>query len=123
MERRFTALRIIGTVFKILAWISLLVGVLAAILALIAGFAMTGQDLLLGLDIAGPLAAVASFIVILIVAIFYFLLLYAGGEAIYMFLAIEENTRRMAYIAQQQYMSYQSAYPPAPAPGYEYDEE
>jgi hypothetical protein len=123
MERRFTALRIIGTVFKILAWISLLVGVLAAILALVAGFVMSGQDLLLGFEIGGPLAAVASFIVILIVAIFYFLLLYAGGEAIYMFLAIEENTRRMAYITQQQYMSYQSTYPPAPAPAYEYDEE
>ncbi|MFN2292395.1 MAG: hypothetical protein ACK2UC_14480 [Anaerolineae bacterium] len=123
MERRFTALRIIGTIFKILAWISLLAGVLAAILALVAGFVMQGQDLLLGLDIGGPLAAVASFIVILIVAIFYFLLLYAAGEAIYMFLAIEENTRRTAYITQQQYMSYQSTYPPAPAPTYEYDEE
>ena len=123
MERRFTALRIIGTIFKILAWISLLVGVLAAILALVAGFVMRGQDLLLGLDIGGPLAAVASFLVLLIVAIFYFLLLYAGGEAIYMFLAIEENTRRVAYITQQQYMSYQSSYPPAPASAYEYDEE
>jgi uncharacterized protein YacL len=123
MERRFTALRIIGTVLKILAWISLLIGVLGAILALIAGFAMRGPDGILGLDIAGPLAAVASFIVVLIVTIFYFLLLYSAGEAIYMFLAIEENTRRMAYIAQQQYMSYQSAYPPAPVSGYEYDEE
>jgi uncharacterized protein YacL len=123
MERRFTALRIIGTIFKILAWISLLVGVLGAILALVAGFAMGWQEGLLGLDIAGPLAAVASFIVVLILAIFYFLLLYASGEAIYMFLAIEENTRRAAYLAQQQYMTYQSGYPPAPGSGYQYDEE
>lgn len=123
MERRFTALRVVGTVIKILAWIGLLFGVVAAVLALIAGFTMGGQEGLLGLDIAGPLAAIAAFIVLLILAIFYFLLLYAAGEAIYMFLAIEENTRRMAYIAQQQYMTYQSAYPPVPAPDYEYDEE
>jgi uncharacterized protein YacL len=123
MERRFTALRIIATVFKVLAWITLLAGILGAILALVAGFVMQGQEGLLGLDIAGPLAAIATFIVVLVVAIFNFLMLYAVGEAIYMFLAIEENTRRMAYLTQQQYLSYQSAYPPASAPSYEYDEE
>jgi hypothetical protein len=123
MERRFTALRIVGTIFKIVAWIALLFGVLGGILALIAGFTMGGTEGLLGLDIAGPLAAVAAFLVLLIAAVVNFLLLYAAGEAVFMFLAIEENTRRMAYIAQQQYMSYQSGYPQVPAPDYEYDEE
>lgn len=112
MERRFTALRIIGTIFKILAWISLLVGILGAVLALIAGLTMRGQAAPLGLELGGPLVAIAMFVVILIVAIFYFLGLYALGESIYLFLAIEENTRRTAYITQQQYMS-QTAYSPA----------
>jgi hypothetical protein len=110
MERRFTALRIIGTIFKILAWISLLVGILGAVLALVAGFTMSGQPGPLGLELSGPLVAIAMFVVILIAAIFNFLGLYALGESIYLFLAIEENTRRTAYIAQQQYMS-QTAYP------------
>lgn len=111
MEKKFTALRVIGTVFKILAWITLLLGILGAVLSLVAGFTMTGQDGLLGLNLAGPVAAIATFIAVLIVAIFNFLSLYSIGEAIYLALAIEENTRRTAYIVQQQYM--QSGFAPA----------
>ena len=62
------------------------------------------------------------FIALLIVSIFNFLLLYAAGEAIYVFLSIEENTRRAAYILQQQYVSYQPGYAPA-ASARAYDEE
>lgn len=122
MEKKFTALRVIATVFKILAWISLLLGVLGAILALVAGFTVSGQDDLLGLGLGlgGPLAAIAMFIAALIVAIFYFLSLYSIGEAIYLALAIEENTRRTAYIVQQQYMQAGYAPPQARPP---YDEE
>jgi len=122
MERRFTALRIIGTVLKILAWIALLFGILGAIASLVVGFGLSGQEALLGLDLAGPLGAIAMFIAVLIVAIFNFLVLYAAGEAIYVFLATEENTRRAAYILQQQYVTYQPGYP-SPTPPPVYDEE
>lgn len=122
MERRFTALRIIGTVLKILAWIVLLFGILGAVASLVLGFGLTRQEGLFGLDLAGPLGAIAMFIAVLIVGIFNFLGLYAAGEAIYAFLAIEENTRRTAYILQQQYVSYQPSYPP-PASPLGYDEE
>jgi hypothetical protein len=37
------------------------------------------------------------------------------GEAIYAFLAIEENTRRAAYIMQQQLAAQQASFAPAPA--------
>jgi hypothetical protein len=120
MEKRFTALRVIGTVFKVLAWISLIGGILGAVLALIAGITMGSQDNLLGLDLAGPLGGIAMFIAVLIGAIFNFLALYAAGEAIYLALAIEENTRRTAYINQQQYMGSGYAAPPVATP---YDEE
>jgi hypothetical protein len=115
MEKKFTALRVIGTIFKILAWILLLLGILGAILALVAGFTVGGRDDLLGLGLGlgGPVAAIAAFIATLIVSIFYFLSLYSLGEAIYLGLAIEENTRRTAYIVQQQYM--QSGYAPTQA--------
>ncbi len=120
MDRRFTALRVIGTVFKVLAWISLILGLLGAIGALIVGFTLSGSQGLLGLDLGGPLAGIAVFIVSLIIAVFSFLCLYAVGESVYLALAIEENTRHTAYIVQQQVTSYQANYPSsAPPPIYE----
>ncbi|MGD2040130.1 MAG: hypothetical protein PVH11_04845 [Anaerolineae bacterium] len=119
MDRRFTALRIIGTVFKVLAWVVLLVGLLLGIMALIAGFALSGQLGLIGLDIGGPLAGLILFAVMLITAVFGFLLLYAIGEMAYLMLAIEENTRRSAYFVQQTYTDQQSTYPPPVPADYE----
>ncbi len=120
MDRRFTALRVIGTVFKVLAWISLILGLLGAIGSLIMGFTLSGTQGPLGLDLSGRLAGIALFVVALIIAVFSFLGLYAVGESVYLFLSIEENTRRTAYIVQQQYTSYQANYPsPAPPTIYE----
>ena len=116
MDRRFTALRVIGTVFKILAWISLILGVIAGIGMLIVGFTLSGQEGLLGLELGGSLAGIALFVVLLIIAVFGFLTLYAIGESVYLFLSIEENTRRTAYLAQQQYTAYQSPYSPPEPP-------
>jgi hypothetical protein len=110
MDRRFTALRVIGTVFKILAWISLFFGLLSAIGTL------SGQQGPLGLNLGGPLTGIAMFLVSLILAVVSFLGLYAIGESFYLFLSIEESTRRTAYILQQQYTSYQTGYPSPPAP-------
>jgi len=116
VDRRFTALRIIGTVFKVLAWIGLILGLLGAIGTLILGFTLSGQQGFLGLDLGSPiLASIAMFVFALIVAVINFLILYAVGESVYVFLSIEENTRRTAYILQQQYMSYQGSYPSAAA--------
>jgi len=100
MDRRFTALRVIGTVFKILAWISLIFGLLVALALLILGFTFGGEQGPLGLDLGGPLAGIAMFVVTVISAAVGFLTLYAVGESVYVFLAIEENTRRSAFIAQ-----------------------
>jgi hypothetical protein len=122
MDRRFMALRIIGTVFKILAWLALIFGVLAAIGALILGFTIRGQEGLLGLSLNSPLAGIAMFVISLIVAIMSFLLLYACGEFLYLFLSVEENTRRAAYLMQQQAASQQSVYAPISSPP-EYDEQ
>ncbi len=113
MDRRFTALRVIGTVFKVLAWISLIFGLLGAIGMLILGFALSGEQGPLGLDLGGPLAGIAMFVVALIIAAVSFLALYAVGESVYLLLDLEENTRRTAFILQQQYTSsYQSPYSP-----------
>ena len=114
MDRRFMALRIIATVFKILAWLALIFGLLGAIGALLIGFTLSGQEGLLGLNLSGPLAGIAIFVVSLIVAIISFLLLYTFAEFIYLFLSIEENTRRTAYLAQQQVAAQQPVYAPSP---------
>ncbi len=113
MDRRFTALRIIGTVFKILAWLVLILGILLAIASLVLGFTLDNQLAITGLDFGGPLAGIAMFVVLLVVSIIQFLLLYATGEFFYLFLAVEENTRRTAYFMQQQYTSQQAVYPPS----------
>jgi hypothetical protein len=120
MDRRFTALRVIGTIFKVLAWIALILGILAAIGSLLLGFTLTNQLGITGLDVGGPLAGVALFVIILIVAILKFLFLYAGGEFLYLFLSIEENSRRAAFFMQQQYGYRQDEYGAPPAvPDYE----
>jgi hypothetical protein len=122
MDRSFTALRIVGTVFKVLAWVWLVLGLLAAVAALAGGFFLGSQLDAVSLDVGGPLAGLAMFIVAVIASIINFLLLYAAGEFVFLILSIEENTRRSAYIAQQQYIASQPAYasPPTQAeyPGY-----
>lgn len=113
MQKRFTTLRVIGTIFKILAWIALILGILAAIGALIAGFAFRSSEGFLPIDVGGPLAGIAMFILTLLISIVNFMLYYAVGESIYLFLSIEENTRRSAYFMQQQYTVQQPSYPPS----------
>jgi hypothetical protein len=115
-DRRFTALRVIGTIFKILAWTSLIFGLLAAVAVLILSLVLGAEQGPLGLDLGGPLAGIAVFVVTAISTVIGFLTLYAIGESVYLFLSIEENTRRSAYIAQQQYTAYPVSYTPAPPP-------
>ena len=116
MDRRFTALRVIGTIFKILAWTSLIFGLLAAVALLILSVLLGEEPGPLGLSVGGPLAGIAMFVVTAIATVIGFLTLYAVGESVYVFLSIEENTRRSAYIAQQQYTSLPSGYPSVPPP-------
>lgn len=110
MENRFTALRVIAIFFKILAWIALIFGLIGAVAALLVGFTLSGQQGVLGLDLSGPLAGIAMFVVVLIISLIIFMIYYAIGESIYLFLSLEENTRRTAYLLQQQYTSRQSGY-------------
>jgi hypothetical protein len=120
MDRRFTALRVIGTILKILAWIALILGILAAIGSLLLGFTVNQQLGLTGLDVGGPLAGIALFVAVLVISIVQFLFLYAAGEFLYLLLSVEENSRRMAFFLQQQYTAQQRGYvPPPPMPDYD----
>ncbi len=103
MEKRFRALRTIGTLLKILAWLVIVVAVLGAIFVAIAGIGgsigmigdAVGQDVA-GLAMGGAFAAILMGGAMLLAGVIYFILLYAAAEAIYVILSIEENTRLTA---------------------------
>jgi len=108
MGKRFTALRVIATIFKVLGWIALLFGLLAAVLVLVAALTLNFEAA--GINFGGPLAGVIAFIVILLVAVVQFLILYAIGESIYAVLSIEESARRSAYFTQHIFNASQGTY-------------
>jgi len=106
MDKRFRSLRIIGTIFKVLAWVVLVGGILGAIIMVVGGGLFGGQASSLGNMgsdlgglgvLTGLLGGLAGGIGLLFVSVFQFLVLYAMGDAIYLALAIEENTRETAW--------------------------
>ena len=107
MEKRFRALRLIGTIWKILAWFMLGVGIIAAfgvLLTLIFGGGVIGQY---GLSsqgqwgwVFGVLGGIIGFVVMLIISVIWFVMLYAVAELIYLALSIEENTRATVHMLQ-----------------------
>ena len=125
MEKRFTVLRIIGTVWKVLAWFELVIGVIMAVMVLLMG--ILGRAVIpRALDVPGGASwlfsvagGILGFIAVLIGTIIYFVLLYAVGELVYLLLAIEENTRLTSQ--QVQWLVQETPEPDAvyapPAPG------
>lgn len=115
MKKKFIALRIVGTVYKILGILMALLAVLGAI-GLCAGGALGGglasvlsSNLDLGpfsgmLDGAMDVAAILLFglaIGGIIYSLMGALTLYGLGELVYLFLALEENTRATADLLQR----------------------
>lgn len=119
METKFRVLRIIGTLWKVLAWITLIGGILLAIGVLLTGILGGGGAMLrqFGQEpsampgFVGVASGIAGFIVAVILSIIYFLMLYAVGELIYLLLAIEENTRQTMHLLQEEGPSEASSVP------------
>jgi hypothetical protein len=124
MEKKFTVLRIIGTLWKIMAWIALVIGVLTSIGVLMFGI-FSGSMMRDYVQVptraswaTGVAGGVVGFVGTLIGTIIYFLMMYAVGELIYLGLAIEENTRQASQHIQwmaQEVPAPVYAPPPAPA--------
>ncbi|MGQ9487171.1 MAG: hypothetical protein ACUVSE_05360 [Armatimonadota bacterium] len=88
MQDRFPALRTISVLFKVMVWIVVVIGVIAAQAVLVAPLpSLEGEGIARLLALGFTLLA----------TFFYWLILYANAEAIEVNLAIEENTRRTAY--------------------------
>mgnify|MGYP001061076285 CR=1 FL=1 len=111
MEKKFKILRVIGTIWKVLAWIALILGLLFSVgvlLMSIFGGGMMRQlvpqqeQMPWGPVLFGVVGGVVTFIILLIGTAIDFLMLYAVGEFIYLVLAIEENTRRAAQWIESQ---------------------
>lgn len=112
MEKRYRALRIVGTIYKVL-------GIIAAALTVLAVLAMCGTSLLggaaldsvgrqFGQDLGGGgvFGGMVGGVIFSVLAVLYggiiAVTLYAFGEMIYLLIALEENTRATAAMLQGQ---------------------
>jgi len=120
MERRYRALRTIATIFKVLGWVVLVLGILSACgtsgLILVGGASVPGMmDLGGGAGqgglVWGFVGAVVMFLVMMVTVGLYALILIATAEGISVFLDIEANTREMA-----RRLAQRGAAPAPPAP-------
>lgn len=91
MEKRFPALRIIAVMFKVVAWLVLILGVVfALVIPLIVPDATQPEP---------PSAQLVRWLMagsVFVGAFIYWLIFYALAEVILVALAIEENTRHTA---------------------------
>ncbi len=110
VPRKFWVLRTFGMIFRILAWLILIVGTIGAILSIAFGFApdvVSGGALPPGATLTFfpgglTLVGVLSGFVIFFIALLTFVFLYAFGDLVLLLIALEENTRLMAERMQQQ---------------------
>lgn len=96
MEKRFTALRVIATIYKIIGVLVALLTVLAVVL-LIVGVATNSRQLAL-YGLGSTELIVVSVIATLIGGGLGALGIYAIGEALYLLINLEENTRFTAIL-------------------------
>jgi hypothetical protein len=111
MEKRYNALRTIGTIFKVLGIILGIFAILSIVafcaMSVIGGAALTDISQDLGYDIGlgvfgGILGGIFSGFVLLLTLGLPALFLYGYGEMLFLFLSVEENTRATALQLQAQ---------------------
>ncbi len=116
VPKRFAILRFFGSLLKVLAWIFLVLSIIGAIGAVLAGGAMAPFLSQMGIDGSDALAGVGGIvagIVTLVVGLLYFVLFYALGEYVQLTLAVEENTRLTAALLLRMHQDSQVETPPA----------
>jgi hypothetical protein len=97
MDKKFTALRIIAVVLKVLAWIDAALTVILFLVCLVAGAALPRFAGPYGGSYGayGAMGGVVMAFTVLILGALYFIGLLAWSDMIYVFLSIEENTRAL----------------------------
>jgi hypothetical protein len=100
MEKKYRILRIVATIWKVLAWFVLAISVLGGCgslaLALFAGGAVSrGSEFGIGIT-GGIVGGLVTALILIFIGVLYFLSLYAFSELVDVLLALEENTRATA---------------------------
>ncbi len=95
MQPKFRVLRIVATLFKILAWIVLVLGLLGSCGALASGLMPAVQGGGRG-DMIGLAAGIGGAIGALVGTLIAFVVFYAYGDLISLLISLEENTRLTA---------------------------
>lgn len=100
MEKKFTALRTISIILKVIAWIVAACTIIGFFVMLVGGAAISqlGSRYGYGAMPFGMMGGIAMAFYILILGIIWFVSLLAGADLIMVILAIEENTRSKAQV-------------------------
>jgi hypothetical protein len=100
MEKKFRILRIVAIIWKVLAWIVLVLSVLGGcaniVFGLMLGAGARNTNTALGLSAFGALGGVVVALIAIFFGVLYFVFLYAFAELVDVMLALEENTRATA---------------------------
>ena len=117
MERRFRALHLVALICRVIAWVVFVLGGLVALFVVVVG-AVQGRvgdpspfiASLPGISrVTGAVSGLLYGVGVLLVSLAHFIIMYAACEAVEVALAIERNTREMAY-----YLKGENALPPPP---------
>jgi hypothetical protein len=120
VPKRFAILRFFGSLLKVLAWIFLVLSILGAIGAVVAGTALLpilSQWIPEGSMLVSMGGGIVAGIVSVLIGLLYFVLFYAFGEYVQVSLAVEENTRLTAALLLRMHQDSQVESPPAYAAG------
>jgi hypothetical protein len=125
MEKRYRILRFVAGFWKVLAWIVLVLGILGSFGGLLMGLIGLGPEFWRGLGLnpnlfGGAVMGISVFFGGLIGTALQFLTLYAAGEVLSLFIAMEENTRatQLELQALRQAVSEEEPYDYESAPSY-----
>ncbi len=101
-KRKFTVLKLISDILKILAIIAAVFTVLGALVAVIVSFAGGSLFTSMGLRAGdGLLAGLAAAFFVFLIGALYTLVLFGYGEMISLAIAVEENTDKTAQLLEK----------------------
>ena len=93
MKKRFGVLRILSSFLKILGIVTAVLAVIAGLVAFVMSFAGGDMFEAMGVDsTGGVLAGLLTAFVVVIFGALYALILYGYGELLMLFISMEENT-------------------------------
>lgn len=110
MEKRYKALRAIGSIYKtvgiIIGAVTVLLTIGICLFSLLGGAALDSAMSYYGSSSGGFFSGLVAGVLIGIINLVYgglgALLIYGAGEMIYVFISIEENTRKTTALFEQQ---------------------